>query len=362
MKPLRLLTRSAVAIDLGAASLRACQLRAGAPRVAVHDALKLDWSLPPDVEVPAIPEAERLERLLSHGRFAGRDVALVVSPPLVSFFALQLPKVVLSQPAERQETAIRWEIAGSLPEPVEQFEVRWWELPHAGAGQSNVLAVAMPTRLAHECHDALARIGFRLRRIDASACALARALRLVAPADSGELCGIVDLGWRHSTLTMVVDGVPVYVRTLPPGGPAWTRTLAAALDISHELAESIKRRFGIRPGQRASRTGGGLAELSADDVPRVIFSVLREPIEALLRETLDCFSYVFRALPRLASGRLLLTGGGASMPGLVEHVAGIASMPTALLGSPEARLAPQPDFDRDLATALGGALLDLEHA
>lgn len=354
--------RSAVTIDVGAARLRACQVRLGGSRVALHDSLKLDWSLPPDADVPTAPDAARLERVLSHGRFAGRDVTLVVSPPTVSCLALQLPRAVLAQPVSRQDTAIRWEIAGSLPEPVDGYEVRWQEIPSDGAGKSNVLVIAMPTRFALACHEALARIGFRLRRIDASPCALARALKLVVPAGAEELCGVVDLGWRHSTLTMIVAGMPVYVRALPAAGPAWTRHLAAALDISVDLAESVKRRFGVRPGGRAIRAGGGLAELSGDDMPRVVFSVLREPIESLLRETLDCFAYIFRAMPQLTSGRLLLTGGGACMPGLAEHIAAIANVPTTVLCGPVGQDIARPLFDGELATAVGGALLDTEQA
>ncbi|MFO0840304.1 MAG: pilus assembly protein PilM [Phycisphaerae bacterium] len=357
-------TRSAIAFDVGAGGLRACQLRRRGTRIGLIDALRGDWTTPvaqPSESGPVF-DAARVARAVGQGRFSGHDVSLLLSPPAVSFFPLQLPRQVLAQPPERLETAIRWEVSRGVREPAESLEIRHWLLPSASAQTPNIMAVATSVAVARDCHSRLSSAGARLRRIDVTPCALARVLALrEQPAD--ELCAVLDLGARHTTLTMLISNVPIYVRELPLCGPAWTRAIAGALDISEEMAESVKRRVGIQPSEHAARAGG-VMDLSDRELPRVIFNLLRESLDALSREIIDCFSYAYRGAPQLASSHLFLAGGGAKLVGLADYLQTVGGMPVSLLSSQSEEFVSVCHgltFDPESAAALGGALLDVEH-
>lgn len=357
---------STVTFDVGTGGMRLCQLRSRAGQPRVRDSLKIN--LTPSgkaADKPAI-DARRMLRSIANGDFVGRDVNLILSPPAVSFFPLSLPAAVMKQTPERLESAIKWEVSRGIREPVESLEVRWWKLPHATGQQPNVMVVALPTAVALEFHRQLAAAGLQLRRIDVSPCALARSMRLVMPADVHEVCGILDLGMRQTTLTMVVEGAPVYVRSLPITGPVWTRMVSDALKIGGDMAESIKRRVGIVPGSSAAHHADTTTDLSDEMLPGVLFRLLREPLEALVQEILDCFSYVFRSHSDYHTGRLWLAGGGANLAGLPEYLEMTCGMSVARLAHQPCEGESQESnggcFDVDTAICVGGALLDAEAA
>lgn len=350
---------SCIAFDLGAGGTRVCQARAGGAAPTIRDAMKLSVGVRSgDGEL----ETSRLARTVANGDFVGRDVCLVLSPPLVRFTPLHLPAAALSQPAERVESAIKWEAARGQRDASEEVEVRWWRLPRATGAQPNVMAVSLPTSVAMEYHAQLAGVGLRLTRIDVSPCALARSARLMADDTGADVCGILDMGMKQTTLTMVVDGTPVYVRELPLTGPKWTGLIAESLHISADMAETVKRRSGIVGGCGAP-LDDEVGELTEARLPGVLFSVLRQPLEALVQEVVDCFSYVFRSNNELHSGRLWLAGGGANLPGLCEYLEVTCGMSVGVLARDDrAAAGTNCGFDAENAVCAGAALLDAEEA
>lgn len=351
---------SGVCFDVGGGGLRACQARRRGTSVALCDVMQIEA---PGAAEAGLLDSARLARTLAQGRFRGRNVTLVLSPPVVSFLPLTLPTALLTQSPDRLEAAIKWEVSRGLRESVEAIEVRWWKIPHAGSQQPNFMVVALPSLVARACDEQLQREGLSLARITVSPCALARAARALSPSMDGEIWGILDIGLRQSTLTMVVEHTPVYVRSLPVGGPAWTRMIADALGVSPEMAETLKRRYGVSPGERGLRAGGGIAGLSDDELPRILFSVLRPSLETLVQEVLDSFAYVFRTTPDGGASRLWLAGGGAALSGLSEYLGLSCGSTVSPLACGEG--SPSPcglKFNAQSAASFGAALLETDAA
>ena len=383
--------RSAITFDLGGAGLRAFQFR-GSPRARgtprLCDALQVERSIatPDESEEgedvglpPPVLDPTQVDRLLGQGRFIGRDVALVVSPPEVQFFPLQLPEAALSQDPARIEQALTWEVAQESRRAASELEVRHWRLPRGRGQQANVMAVAMPSALALSWCDALQRSRLALRRIDVSPCALVRLAQQLWHPETNDLWGVLDLGLRHTTLTVVVGTVPAYIRSLAASAHQWTRRLAKAFEVSYPVAEQLKREQRVHAERRAGASDhageGPSTDLVASshtlaqtgDLASALSSVLRESLQALARDVGRCFSYMMQSFPEHTVKRLLLAGGGAQLQGLpdvLESALGISVTPLTRgsanepaswdSASPEVRLEPRT------AAALGGALLDLE--
>lgn len=381
------LRNSAITFDVGAAGIRAHQVAARGSQVTRRDSLRLellpaqiqkDQGLPP-------PDYSRLARLVGQGNFTGNEIGLVLSAPEVRFCALHLPKNALTQPEQRVRQALAWEVAREMRADASELEVRYWPLPPGHHQGLNVMAVALPIEQALEWHELFARDRLRLRRIDVSPCALVHlASRMWTPADD-ELWGVLDFGFRRATLTVVLGRVPAYIRSLPVSSGLWTRRLAEEFEVAHAGAERIKRVHGIQPGERGIRPPRPDQDLQgARDTASVVFGLLREPLDDVVRQINRCFAYVLQNFSDVTASRLLLAGGGANLRGLAEYLELQLGVSVAPLAS-DARPAPgAPDPDREgeapaeppqwerplpdttvrpeAAAAVGGALLDLELA
>lgn len=360
---------SAITFDVGTAGIRAFQVAGRGSRVSGRDALRLQLPLSRERgdEVPR-PDYSRIVRLVGQGDFVGSDVAIVLSPPEVRFCALKVPKKALTQPDGRVREVVAWEVAREMRADVHELEVRYWELPPGHQQSVNVMAVALPIERALTWFRLFARDQLRLRRIDVSPCALVHlGCRMSVPREN-ELWGVLDLGYRRATLTVALGNVPVYIRLLPVSSDAWTRSLAEAFEVGYAAAEQIKRTQGIRPVERGIRPPQpDQPLLNAEDIPHVVFGLLRESLDDLVSEINKCFAYVMQNFPDVNATRLLLAGGGANLGGLTQYLETELGLSVGPLEAASAARAA--DWERPLtditiqpeaSIALGGAVLDLE--
>jgi hypothetical protein len=365
--------RSAITFDVGAAGLRAYQLRRRGRDVALCDTLEFERPPGHGAEPPAAPvvDPDPLARLIEQGRFVGPEVALVLSPPEVQFLPIRLPAQALAQPPERIEQALKWEVAQESRDSSAGLEVRHWPLPVASrqsAAADNVMAVVAPGELVRQWCDVLDRQGLTLRRIDVSPCALVRLACCAWTPAADDLWGVLDLGLRHSTLTVVIGRVPTYIRTLSGSAHQWTQTLAEAFEVPYDTAERLKREQSVEPtdrGVRVAAESGNL--LQAADLRGAFSGVLRESLRALAHEVGRCFSYVMHGFPDTSIKRMFLAGGGAGLSGLATVLEAELGLPVSALAT--RRQTASAAWEHPLrgitllpqaATALGGAILDLE--
>ncbi len=362
--------RSAITFDLGASGIRALQLRRSNGHVHCSDALHIDHPGASESEKPDGPTVDvaQIHRLIGQGSFTGSDVALVLSPLEARFYPLKLPDQVLTQPSDRILQALRWEVAREGRCAAEDVEARYWRLPGGRALQANVMAVVISTKQAAAWCDEFSQHRLNLSRIDVTPCALVRSARAHWTPQVNDLWGILDLGLRHSTLTIVAHETPTYVRTLSGSLDDWTRKLARAFEATLDVAEDLKRAHGVKA---AGRVVGAPSEtrspLGAADLPGAVASVFREPLDTLMDEIGRCFSFVMQDFPEHAVRTLFLAGGGAQLPGLIpalERELGITiqTLGKAPTGASSPLSASETSLPPNAAAAAGAALLDLEAA
>lgn len=373
---------SAITFDVGSAGIRAFQVAARGSHLTSRDLLQLELSpaRPRDDQELPPPDYSRLARLVGQANFTGNQIGLVLSPPDAHFCALRLPKKALAQPEERIRQALVWEVAREMRADASDLEVRHWLLPPGHHQGLNVMAVALPIERALAWHELFARDRLCLRRIAVSPCALVHlACRMQTPAEN-ELWGILDLGFRRSTLTVVLGHVPAYIRSLSASSDMWTRRLAEGFEVAHPAAEQIKRVHGMRFAERGFRPPqADQPLLNAHDTPSVVFALLREPVDDLVHQINRCFSYVLQNFSDVNATRLLLAGGGANLSGLADYLQVQLDVDVHLLASdvpapcdargphppiqpvPWERPVPDADIRPETAAAVGGALLDAQN-
>jgi len=251
-----------------------------------------------------------LRQLWSKARFGTKDVVIGVGNQRVLVREFDLPWL----PDNQIKQALPFHVQGVLPMstddalldflPISEFEGR------SGRTLKGMLVAAQRDTVNT---NVLAVVGAGLRptMVDLNAFAL---LRSVCRGDlAGRTVAVVDVGAHLTHVVVSQGGVPRLARTLPSGGQAVTDAVSSAAGIGRPEAEDAKRALGM------GYTGDG--------EPAVAGQAVTEAAQKLLeavRGTIGFYSNSNRQAPVEA---VLLTGGGASLPGFGQYLATLVRLP-----------------------------------
>lgn len=349
------LSRGLIGLDVGERWIKAVQL-SGDPKPQLLAAATLPRdAAPPGDPQPLHPlsddEVRRLKAVLVRRGF-GHGAIIAAAPGACVFTSvLDLPPRSSGAPLEQ---IARTELAHVHRREPATMEVAFWELPKPARGGEGMPAMAVGC--SHE--DALRLIEPLERRrlnvavLDTQGWALARACESITRQDGG-MVAAVNLGWLAATLVLLHQDTVVYERQL---GPLGLRSLSESLrkgySYSPEVIEFILRDVGFTDG-------GGAREARAVAKAR---GNLESHFDALKQELRLAVSYAHHQYPQAAVTRIVLTGGGAGIPGLDTHIASALDAPVQRLTPGEIvdcppTLAREAD-DASLTIAVGLAMFD----
>jgi type IV pilus assembly protein PilM len=201
---------------------------------------------------------------------------------------------------------------------VERALLDFYPLEDAGGAETvRGLLIAAPKEAVLSAVEATERAGLHVDRVDLASFALLRA----ASRPDSAVEAIVDLGSQITNVVVHVDGVPLIVRTIPRGGSDITEMLMARRGIGAADAEALKRRAGVRN----------------DEEPETV-DLIRTAFQPVLNEIRNSFAYLDAGERKAHVSRMVVAGGGAQLPGLVEMLGNQLDVPVTL-ADPTARLA-----------------------
>jgi general secretion pathway protein L len=208
---------------------------------------------------------------------------------------------------------------------------------------THVIAVAAPKDMVRGVIDVLAQVDCEPRVVGAAALSYA-ALRGHSFDDGQYPQVIVDIGHRHTHVCVAYQQRVLFARSIPRGGEDVTRALMEQFKLEPAGADDAKH------AQAFIAPAGSAAESPAH---RRVDQVVREAVRPLLRELRQTLA-AYRAGGGAQPERLLLTGGGARLRGLLEHL-------EVELGLPASRLDLRADdpFVAVGADVIGGDRLSL---
>lgn len=150
---------------------------------------------------------------------------------------------------------------------------------------------------------------------------LASAEAVLSPKQKELGVVVVNLGASTTTLSVFEDGDLLHLAVLPMGGVHVTNDIAIGLRTSIDVAEAIKREYGhANPDEVSKKEEIDLGDFDSQETDTVSRHHIAEVIEARLEEILHYVNLELKGINReaLLPGGVILTGGGALIPGLVD--------------------------------------------
>ncbi|HBP53128.1 MAG TPA: hypothetical protein DD643_01680 [Synechococcus sp. UBA8638] len=252
--------------------------------------------------VPQEPQAlgHFIRDLLDEQEIPVRDIALDLPAACCQARLLRLPAAI---PAAALPRLVRQLAAdGQFPMALRQSQVATLPFsPQAGTGLQPVLVIGCERSTVVAWLQTMAAAGLTLRRLGWSSTTLLRAFQELQPLfGERELVGLLDLQPRTSRLTLVLDGAPRTMASLPGlPDPGFHQRLQQRLE-------------GEEPG-----TDGDLPPLDPQASQALTWALINTVETAQQR--------------RGTMAQLYLVGPGSAYPHIAEQIADQSGWPTALL-------------------------------
>lgn len=343
-----------VGIDIGTTALRAVEV--SHPRKSRPTVLRcFEIPLPAgavsrgEVTDPAAVTA-CLKQLWSTGGFKSRTVVLGLGNQRVVVRDLTVPWAPLKVIRE----SLPFQVQEMLPVPVAEVQLDFYpiaeETRDAGPAASGLLVAARKDALLGNI-EAVRRAGLRTVDVDLIPFAMTRVLLQGLEGDGGT--AVIDVGACTTSVVITKNGVPQFVRLIPAGGQELTNALATRLGIDAGAAENLKRSLGLA------------SPVEVPEHHRQAVEIVREVTIELLDSVRNTVNYFLNTRPHESISRLVLTGGGAELPGFAEALGEMTRLevvmgdPFAAVGlSRRLKAAGQGPLRSSLTVALGLAVGD----
>ena len=301
-----------IGIDVGTAALKVAQVARGKQgwrmiaSAVVPRSQKLDVSA--GLTSTAVSSLDQLQatRSLQHG-YRGRTAAAVLPMGVCDLHRLERDLSRDPNP----ESALRRTIETATQRSTDSLLCEFWSGPATESASAWTQALALPRSWSEQISEDIASAGWSCKAIDGLPMSIARAVNMVHANPDQKPVAALDWGNLETTLCLIENQQPTYVRTLKvPGIHQLVDDLEEALEVSSDEAQGLLERYGL----------AGEAVARYDQLAKLIKDMVTKSVDALESELQRSFSH-FQFIRRAKSPeQLYLMGGGSLIRGLAERL------------------------------------------
>lgn len=314
--------RGVIGLDIGTSAVRAAEVTPASAKeqTTLHrfGQVGLPYGAVVNGEVVDIDAvAAAIRQLWTSVKFSSKKVVLGVANQKVVVRQVELPWL-----AEKEmRKALPFQVADVIPMPVEQALLDFHSVEEIhgedGSRMRRVMLVAAVREMVTTSVEAVRRAGLATVMVDLTPFAVLRTLAGTGgSAVDGPAEALVDAGASITNVVVHRGGVPRFVRILALGGGEITGAVGERLGIPFEDAEIIKQGL-----QLSSEPGGPLT--NEHPAQRAFDQSAGSWVEEV-RGSLDYYLAQPDAVPL---SRVVLSGGGARIPGLAQRLAYATRLP-----------------------------------
>jgi type IV pilus assembly protein PilM len=295
---------SMLGVDIGSSSIKIVQVERGeTPRLVTYGMVDIPQSISSQTTDENVHKiAELLANLMERAGVSTKECVMSLPNSAVFTSVIDMPKMG----DKEMESAMQFEAKKYVPLPFSEVTLSWTVISENDDGASSkVLLIAVPKQIRDIYVKLFQLAGLNLEIIEIEALSLIRSLVV----DKTKNDAIIDIGAKVTGLNFVRAGTLQLTRNLSIGGDTITDRIAQALNLSMPRAEQFKRDFGLR---------------GTDFLPEAV-----KPVLAVIKAEVAQIIGIYKA-HNIKTDRIVLVGGGAQLPGIVEYFTTELGVPAVL--------------------------------
>ena len=289
-------------IDIGVGSIKLVAISKGEKGLVLESigeakSPRVAWTKE-DKSGKAIAEvAATIKMLLSDLKIKSKQVITSLPEDEVVSRLIRLPPLKESEVRD----ALKFEAETFVPYPLDQVSIDYEVVEQDDAGRLTVFAIAARNDLIQSYIKLFKMVGLELVALESPAVAMRRAVAEAVSATAAIM--LVDMGEKYSDLVSINANKVYFTRAMSVGGESLTRAISVNLGLDMASAEEYKRAYGMKETElegKIKNSIGPVFSSMAEDIRRSLESARNEQGKAV--------------------DMLVLSGGGANLPGLAEEL------------------------------------------
>lgn len=234
-------------------------------------------------------------------------VASLIESQVVSRL-IQLPNLT----DKELSAAISWEAEQYIPLPLSDVNLQYKVVKRGegATGKLDVLLTAAPKRVIDKYLNVVRNAGLKAVALETESAALTRAF--VRPSDPTSI--IVSLGALSTELIVASVGNVLFTRSIATGGATLTKAIMAEFNLPQSQAEEYKQTYGILEDKLSGK----------------VAAVLKPILDIIATEITKAVEFVHSHVDEVVVARVIVTGGGAYLPGFSEFLVSRTSLEVSL--------------------------------
>jgi len=225
-------------------------------------------------------------------------------------------------------SSIQYEAEQYVPVALSEVELYHQVLEEAGVDTEKktmrVLLIAVPKERIKRLTQLLDQAGLIPKSLETELFSLKRVF-----TDLSKSQLLILFGHKSTDLMIMKKGSPLFLHSMGSGGMALTKNLVNELSLAEDQAEQYKRTYGLRE------------DLLEGKVAKVLMPLIDEVVSQVNK----AFVYIQQQGVKKLPEQLVMTGGGALLPGLSGYLVKKLNM-EVVVGDPLQRFVKDEDFKK----------------
>lgn len=328
-------SESILGVDIGGSSIKVVELELTVDRPVLRGLAIA--ALPADVFtgnqiVKTDQVATALRELLASQSIGASEAAFSLAAPGVFTKRIQMSKA----PQKELASNVQLEAGNFIPHKLDAVKIDYHVIGSKGRDQLEVLVVAAKNEVVDSFVESVEQAGLTPAIGDVDVFALQNVFELSYPEHLSSTVALLDVGARFTGVNICRGGQMLFMGDVSVGGRQCSEAVAQALGVGSAEAERVKRAMDVPADKR------------------------QEFDEAVARHVEQATTELNRQISFLwsASGidggidRVMVTGGGAALPGFLEALQQKTGLPCERL-EPFRGIATDEGFDSALIAEMG---------
>jgi type IV pilus assembly protein PilM len=290
-------------LDIGVGSIKLVSVSKDGGDKLVLDAIgetktpRVDWLKTEKNDKAMAEMASAMKLLLNDLKIKSKKVVTSLPEDEVVSRLIRLPPLKDSEIRD----ALKFEAETFVPYPLDQVSIDYEIVERDEAGRVSVFAIAARNDLIKSYIKLFKMMGLDLVALESPAVAMRRVVVSAVSATAAIL--MVDMGEKYSDIVSLNKGNVFFTRAMSVGGESLTRAISINLGLDMASAEEYKKAYGMKEMQLEGKIKNAI---------QPVFASMGEEIRRALAS--------FREEQGKPADLLLLSGGGANLPGLAEEL------------------------------------------